>query len=358
MSKSTSKNKESSRTSARRKHDHVDIVLNKDVAFHSKTTGFESVDFVHNALPELNFSDVDPAVVFLNKKIIAPLMVSCMTGGFAQGATINRLLASVCEEMGIPMGVGSQRIMLDNPLKDTSFKVVRDMAPSIPVLGNIGATEVAKLHQDEYRIDDFYRLVDVIGADALVVHCNPLQELLQPEGNTNFSGVLDGIALLVEKLDCPVIVKEVGAGISDDVARRVLSVGVTYIDVAGAGGTSWSGIEMYRRGDGDSSHPFWDWGIPTRESLEMVAALRPEFPALRVIASGGIYDGVTAAKAIASGADIVGAARVFLETGIRGGRRSLKKQIRRWIEDIKGVMFLTGARSVIDLRQVQLKKRR
>lgn len=358
MSKSTSKKKESSRTSARRKHDHVDLVLNKDVAFHSKTTGFENIDFVHNALPEINFCEIDTTVVFLNKKIAAPLMVSCMTGGFARGASINRLLALVCEEIGIPMGVGSQRIMLDNPFKDKSFKVVRDMAPSIPVLGNIGATEVAKLHQGEYRIDDFYRLVDVIGADALVVHCNPLQELLQPEGNTNFSGVLDGIALLVEKLNCPVIVKEVGAGISDDVARRVLSVGVTYIDVAGAGGTSWSGIEMHRRGIGDTSHPFWDWGIPTMESLEMVTALHPEFPKLCIIASGGIYNGVTAAKAIALGADMVGTARVILETGIRGGKGALKKQILGWIEDFKGVMFLTGARSVTELQQVRMIKHR
>jgi isopentenyl-diphosphate Delta-isomerase len=356
MSRSASKNKESSRTSARRKHDHVDIVLNRDVAFHSKTTGFEDVDFVHNALPEIDFRDIDPSIIFLNKNIKAPLMVSCMTGGFARGASINRLLASVCEEVGIPMGVGSQRIMLDNPKRDKSFSVVREMAPSIPVLANIGATEVARLQKDEYRIEDFYRLVDVIDADAFAIHCNPLQELLQPEGNTNFSGVLDGIALLVEKLSCPIIIKEVGAGISKDVARRVLAVGVTYIDIAGAGGTSWSGIEMYRRRGGDSSHAFWDWGIPTRESLEAVAAMRSEYPALRIIASGGIYDGFTAAKAIALGSDIVGAARVFLETGIRGGKRSLKKQFLRWIEDFKSVMFLTGARSVADLQRVQMKK--
>ncbi len=354
MSKSTPKKKESSRSSARRKRDHVDIVLNKDVAFRTKTTGFEDVDFIHNALPELNYDEIKPSTVFLNKKITAPLLISCMTGGFARGEAINRQLAAVCEELSIPMGVGSQRQMLDNATSGKSFSDIREIAPSVPLLGNIGATEVARLNKDEYRIDDFHRLVDGIRADALVVHLNPLQELMQPEGNTNFRGVLDGMALLVKALKCPVIIKEVGAGISSDVARRVLSVGVTHIDVAGAGGTSWSGIEMMRQKSGSTSKQYWDWGIPTRESLQMVTSLRPEFRSLYVIASGGIYDGLTAAKAIALGADMVGAARIFLETTARGGTRALKKHIQHWVEDVKRVMFLTGARTVADLQLVQV----
>ncbi len=354
MSKSTPKIKESSRSSARRKRDHVDIVLNKDVAFRSKTTGFEDVCFVHNALPEINFNEIDLSTVFLNKKIQAPLLISCMTGGFARGEAINRKLASVCQELSIPMGMGSQRQMLDDAARGNSFGAIREIAPSVPLLGNIGATEVARLYNDEYRIEDFHRLVDVIRADALVVHLNPLQELMQPEGNTNFRGVLDGIALLVEALKCPVIIKEVGAGISSDVARRALSVGVTHIDVAGAGGTSWSGIEMVRRKKSAVPDEYWDWGIPTCESLQMVTALRPEYNELCIIASGGIYDGITAAKAIALGADMVGAARIFLETAVHGGKRSLKKHIQNWIEDIKRVMFLTGARTVTDLQLVQV----
>ncbi len=357
MSKSTPKNKESSRSSARRKRDHVDIVLSKDVAFCEKTTGFENIDFIHNALPEIDYKEIDNTTVFLDKKIQAPLLISCMTGGFTRGESINRLLASVCEELSIAMGVGSQRQMLDDAARDKSFRVVREIASNVPLLGNIGAVEVARLTKDEYRIDDFHRLVDAIRADALVVHCNPLQELMQPEGNTNFRGVLDGIALLVEQLHCPIIIKEVGAGISDDVARRVLSVGVKHIDIAGAGGTSWSGIEIIRRKNKTGSTTYWDWGIPTRESLQMVNALRPEYPALQIIASGGINDGVAAAKAIALGADVVGAARVFLEAGVRGGKRSLKKTIHSWIEDIKRVMFLTGVRSVSELQRVPIKDR-
>lgn len=354
MSKSTPKHKESSRSSARRKRDHVDIVLNKDVTFREKTTGFEEVDFIHNALPEVDYSEIDHTTVFLNIKIQAPLLVSSMTGGFARGESINRMLATVCEELSIPMGVGSQRQMLDDDARSKSFSIVREMAPTIPLLGNIGAAEVARLHKDHYRIDDFHRLVDTIDAGALVVHCNPLQELMQPEGNTDFRGVLDGVARLVEELKCPVIIKEVGAGISADVARRAISAGVYHIDIAGAGGTSWSGIEMVRRKDETNARSYWDWGIPTRESLQMVTGLRTEYPALHVTASGGIHDGVTAAKAIALGADMVGAARVFLEAGVRGGKRSLKKEIQSWVEDIKKVMFLTGARTLEELQQVKL----
>jgi len=354
MRKSTPNQKESSSVSARRKRDHVDIVLNKDVTFRGKSTGFEEVDFIHNALPELDFNEVNPSTVFLNKKLSAPLLVSCMTGGFSRGASINRLLAAVCEELQIAMGVGSQRQMLDEHNRDTSFKVVRDIAPSIPLLGNIGAAEVALLTKGHYSVSDFQRIVDVIKADALVVHCNPLQELMQPEGNPNFRGVIDGIRTLVNELNCPVIIKEVGAGISDEVARNVLSAGVSCIDVAGAGGTSWAGIEMLRKAEKQGSDSFWDWGIPTRESLQMVTALRQKFPSMSVIASGGITNGLTAAKAIALGADMVGAARVFLEEGMRSGKSSLTIHINTWIEDIKRVMFLTGARTITDLQCVPM----
>ncbi len=357
MSKYPSKRKESSRSSARRKRDHVDIVLNKNVTFRSKTTGFENIDFIHNALPELDYADIDVSTKFLNKTIKASLLVSCMTGGFARGESINRMLAEVCEELSIAMGIGSQRQMLDVDNRKKGFSIVREMAPTIPLLGNIGAAEVGKLNRDHYRIDDFHRLVDAVNADALVVHCNPLQELMQPEGDTNFRGVLDGIGLLVRELSCPVIVKEVGAGISGDAARRVISAGVTHIDIAGAGGTSWSGIEMIRRNDENAAQSFWDWGIPTIESLHMVTALRSQYPELQVIASGGINDGGTAAKAIALGADMVGAARVFLEAGVRGGRRSLRKHIQNWIEDIKRVMFLTGSKTVTDLQRAPVIKR-
>jgi isopentenyl-diphosphate Delta-isomerase len=357
MRKPASKKKESSQSSARRKRDHVDIVLKNDVTFRFKTTGFESIDFVHNALPECNFSEIDSSVSFLGKKISAPLLVSCMTGGFSRGESINRSLAQTCQELSLAVGVGSQRQMLDDPDKTKSFRIVREHAPGIPVLGNIGAAEVAQLYHHHYTIDDFMRLVDVIEADALVVHLNPLQELMQREGNTNFRGVLDGITRLVAGLPCPVIVKEVGAGISADVARRLFDAGVRFIDIAGAGGTSWAGIEMLRRAGGHRDEAFWDWGIPTYRSLKMVAELRKELPSLRIIASGGITDGITAAKAIAAGADIVAAARPFLEALMNGGKRNLKKLLGDWIDDIRRVQFLTGARTIDDLKKVPLLER-
>jgi isopentenyl-diphosphate Delta-isomerase len=335
MSKPASKQKESSRASARRKRDHVDIVLHKDVAFRAKTTGFEYVDLVHNALPELNFSEVDASTVFLDKKVSAPVLISCMTGGFMRGETINRSLAEVCEDMRIPMGLGSQRQVLEDRSRVKLFANVRRIAPTVPVLGNIGAAEVAKLRYDRYRLEDFHRLVDLVEADALVVHCNPLQELMQPEGNTDFRGVLEGIDRLVRELPCPIIVKEVGAGISRGVAERLISAGVTHIDIAGAGGTSWSGIEMLRRGDEHSANGFWDWGIPTCDALRAVAELRKTYASLRIIASGGINDGITAAKSIVLGGDMAGAARVFLGELSRGGKRALKKLVGRWIEDIR-----------------------
>lgn len=354
MSKSSVSKKESVVLSARRKRDHVDIVLAKDVTFRVKTTGFEHVDFIHNALPELNYNEIECSTIFLNKKVTAPILISCMTGGFKRGDTINKSLAEVCEELQLPLGVGSQRQVLDHPPRVKYFNSVRQYAPSIPVLGNIGATEVARLHHAGYRIDDFHRLVESIRADALVIHCNPLQELLQPEGNTNFRGVLDGISQLVQSLRCPIIVKEVGAGISQSVAKRLIAAGVTYIDIAGAGGTSWSGIEMMRNSKRNYNPAFWDWGIPSCDSLRAVSELKREYPGLYVIASGGIDSGITAAKAIALGADMVGAARIWLKELSQNGRRSLKNLLISWIEDLKRVMFLTGSQSVVDLQRVPI----
>ncbi|MDH4069011.1 MAG: type 2 isopentenyl-diphosphate Delta-isomerase [Ignavibacteria bacterium] len=339
----------SPRTTSSRKKQHVELAVSRDVRFQNKLTGLERIEFVHNALPEIDLSEVDLSTTFLGRTIRLPLMISCMTGGYSDALRINRGFASVCEELQIPLGVGSQRQALENSRYLRSFTAVRACAPTIPVIGNIGAAEVVRLGSA-----DAERLVEMTEADALAVHLNPLQEFLQPEGNPNFRGVLAGVERLVRTLPVPVIVKEIGAGISGDVARRLIECGVRYIDVAGAGGTSWAGIELLRRPQKDRSSAFWDWGIPLVTSLREVAAHRTGSIPLTIVASGGISNGIEAAKCLALGADIAASARVFLLALRKGGVRSLKRLIGQWEEEMRGVMFLTGSTTISDLKKAPL----
>ncbi len=336
------------RTTTSRKRDHVELTVKKDVAFRSKTAGFEEWEFVHNALPEIDLADVDPSFQFLGKQLSLPLMVSCMTGGYPEAEKINRQLAEVCEEFHLAMGVGSQRQAMENSLYHRSFSVARKTAPSIPLVGNIGAPEIAQLKD----VSPVLKLAELIGADAFAVHLNPLQEFLQPEGNTNFSGVLNGIELLVKKLPVPIIVKEIGAGISSSVAECLLNVGVRYIDVAGAGGTSWAGVEILRKKKGEQKewNPFWDWGIRTTDALVDLEPLKKRFPDLTIIASGGITNGLDAAKAIALGAGMTASARPLLRTLMTGGKKELQKKIEQWKLEFRGTMFLTGSSTIQQLK--------
>jgi isopentenyl-diphosphate delta-isomerase len=344
------------RTSSR-KQQHVNISLTKDVAFRTKSSGFDRWDFLHNALPEMNLSEVDPSTVFLGKKIALPFIISGMTGGYAKAEQINRQLAEVCVQKNIALGVGSQRQASENGRYHRSFSVVRETAPDIPIFGNIGATEVAKLRD----ASPIVRLIDLIQADGFAVHLNPLQELLQPEGDTNFRGVLDGIELLVKSVHIPIIVKEVGAGISVDVARRLIDVGVKIIDIAGAGGTSWAGVEIVRRRIDEGKvkkevkssnvEMFWDWGIPTVDALRSVCRLKSESPALKVIASGGISNGIDFAKSIAFGADFAGSALSILQALARDGTKAVLQLIDQWEWELKSTMFLTGSRSIAELQK-------
>ena len=341
-----------SRSTPSRKKQHIDITLTKDVRFQTKTTGLEDLSFVHNALPEINLSDVDTSVTFLSRKLAMPFMVSCMTGGYAGALNINKQLAEVCEEMGIAMGVGSQRQALEDAQYHRTFSVVREAAPSVPVVGNIGAAEVARMS----NADAAKRLVDLIRADAFTVHLNPLQEFLQPEGNTNFRGVLAGIARLVSGLPVPVIVKEIGAGISADAARRLINAGVRYIDIAGAGGTSWAGVEALRRKDRAFASRFWDWGIPTAVALREGSQLKLHHQNLTLIASGGITTGTEAAKCIALGADMVASARPLLRALHDGGTKGLRELLTAWGKELRGIMFLTGSATIRSLQLVPLAK--
>ncbi|MBM2846049.1 MAG: Isopentenyl-diphosphate delta-isomerase [Bacteroidetes bacterium] len=339
-----------SRTTPSRKKQHVNITLTKDVRFRTKTTGLEHLEFVHNALPEVHFSEIDTTTSFLGRKLNLPMMVSCMTGGYADALTINRELAEVAQEIGIAMGVGSQRQALEDKTYHRTFSVVREAAPDIPIVGNIGASEVARMES----VDSIQRLVDLIKADAFAVHLNPLQEFLQPEGNTDFRGVLTGIGRLVNGLSVPVIVKEIGAGISAEVARRLLEMGVTHIDIAGAGGTSWAGVETLRRKDRGFGTQFWDWGIPTARAIRDVVQLKGNNVQFTLIASGGIISGIDAAKCIALGADLVASARPLLLAWKKDGRKGVHTLLNRWRQELKGVMFLTGSSSITALQRAPL----
>ncbi len=341
----------SPRTSSR-KQQHVEIVLAKDVGFRAKSSGFERWDLVHVALPELDLAEVDPSTTFLDKPLRMPLLVTGMTGGYAGAERINRALASVCASRGLAMGVGSQRQAIEDARFRRTYSVVREEAPSIPVIGNIGAAEVAHL-QDAGALK---RMVELVRADALAVHLNPLQEFLQPEGTPTFAGVLNGIERLVKDLGVPVIVKEIGCGISAGVLRRLLDVGVRIVDVAGAGGTSWAGVEVLRRKEQlrDPLAVFWDWGIPTADAVRQCAALRSGQQTFTLIASGGIQHGLDMAKAIVLGADMVGAARPFLQALRKTGTAGLERYIDGWERQFRGAMFLTGSRTLDDLRRQTL----
>jgi isopentenyl-diphosphate Delta-isomerase len=336
-----------------RKAQHVDLVVRKNVTFRAKTTGLEEWDFVHNALPEIDLADVQTSVTFLGHTLRAPLMVSCMTGGYAGALQINRDIALTCQHAGIAMGVGSQRQALEDSTYHRTFAVAREAAPDIPIIGNIGAAEVATMHDASAVL----RLITLIRADAFTVHLNPLQELLQPEGTPRFRGVLSGIAMLVHELPVPVIVKEIGSGLSADVIRRLLDTGVRIIDVAGAGGTSWAGVELLRAADTYSAETFWDWGIPTADAVREAAALKSADRPFSLIASGGIGSAIDAARAIALGADLAASARPMIMELKRGGRAALERMLDRWQNDLRGIMFLTGARTIAALQHTPLVRR-
>jgi isopentenyl-diphosphate delta-isomerase len=324
--------------------------LQEDVSFRTTTTGLERLRFVHNALPEINFEEVDTSVRFLGYRLSLPLLVSGMTGGYREALRINRRLAEACAEVGIGMGVGSQRQALEDTTFHRTFSVVREVAPDVPIIGNIGAAEVAALKSAA----PVARLAELVRADAFAVHLNPLQELLQPEGSPVFRGVLRGIGLLVRELSIPVVVKEIGAGISRDVARRLLDAGVRIIDVAGAGGTSWAGVEILRTDARRRKETFWDWGIPTATAVKEVAALRSRQPDLTVIASGGISSGMDIAKSVALGADLAASARPILQALARGGVRGVRTLLNDWRQELRGAMFLTGSRTTDELQHAPL----
>ncbi len=327
-----------------RKADHIRINLEEDVSAKGVSSGFDDVRFVHCALPEIDLSDVDLGTTFLGHHLGAPLLISCMTGGTDQARLINTRLARAAQARGLAMGLGSCRVLLEHPDVLPTFDV-RDTAPDILLLANLGAVQLNR----GVAADDCRRLLSMLRADALVLHLNPLQEALQSEGDTCFRELIPRIAELCATLGAPVVVKEVGWGISADLVVRLLDAGASAVDVAGAGGTSWSEVERHRMTDPVRARvaaEFAGWGIPTAVAI---ADARRAAPDAALVASGGVRSGVDVAKAIALGADLVGMAGPLLR-GAAAGEDDLADGIDAVLDELRICMFCVGAATQSRLR--------
>jgi isopentenyl-diphosphate delta-isomerase len=333
--------------SASRKADHIRINLQEDVQS-GLQNGLEKYRFSHSALPELNLSDLDTHTSFLGRPLDSPFLISSMTGGTRQARTINRALAEAAQHHRVAMALGSQRSALEQPSLENTFRV-RDIAPDIPILANLGAVQLNR----GYGVDQCRRAVEMVQADALILHLNPLQEAVQPEGDTDFAGLLSKIEAVCRALPVPVIVKEVGWGISGPVAKRLAAAGVAAIDVAGAGGTSWSQVEKHRHRSAQSAALaalFVDWGIPTADAL---IACRAAAPGIPLIASGGIRNGLEAAKCIALGAALAGVAGPLLHAAVKGAEE-VDQSLARLIMELRVTMFAAGAANLSVLSRTPL----
>jgi isopentenyl-diphosphate delta-isomerase len=330
---------------ADRKADHIRLALERRMQLDRHY--FDDYAFEHAALPEIDRAAIDTGVVFLGKPLAAPLLISCMTGGTEVASRINRNLAEAAERARIAVGVGSQRKALEDPAATDSFRV-RQAAPTAPLLANLGAVQL----NYGFGVADCQQAVDMIDADALVFHLNPLQEAIQPEGQCNFAGLLDKLAEVARRLTVPVVAKEVGSGISGGLAAELAARGIRILDTAGAGGTSWARIEAARAGDADLGERFAGWGIPTPESIAQCSRV----PGVTVIGSGGVRDGVDVAKAIALGASLAGMAFPFLAAATESPERVLAV-VERVVRELEIAMFCVGARTIEELKQVKISKR-
>ena len=335
-------------THQNRKEDHIRICMEENVGAAGLTAGFERYSLLHCALPEMALADVDTRTSLFGKALAAPFVLSAMTGGAEIAAPINRNLAVAAQTHGVAMGVGSQRAAVEHPNWEHTYQV-RDVAPDILLFANLGAVQL----NYGYGVNECRRAVEMIEADALVLHLNALQECFQPGGNTDFRGLLDKISTVCRDLGVPVIAKEVGWGLSAEVARQLADAGVAALDVAGAGGTSWSQVEKHRSPaeiTRQIAEAFADWGIPTALSLQLARQAVPDLP---IIASGGIRNGMEAAIAVALGADLVGLARPLLEAATASAQATCAA-VQALSETFRIAMFAAGAPDLAALKQAAL----
>jgi isopentenyl-diphosphate delta-isomerase len=333
----------------RRKADHIRINVEEDVAFKGLTTGLENYFFMHQALPELDLAEIDTTATLFGKRLKTPLLISSMTGGTAEAHQINRTLATAAQEAGLAMGLGSMRAAIEDRSLAYTYQV-RDVAPDILLFANLGAVQL----NYGYGLDQCRRAVEMCQADALILHLNALQEAVQPEGDGNFAGLLSRIEEVCRDLPVPVIAKEVGWGFSKQAARLLADAGVAAIDVAGAGGTSWSQVEMHRAPTARLARvagAFIDWGIPTAVSIQYCRRAAPD---LAIFASGGIRGGIDVAKCIALGATVAGFAGDFLRAAVGGGVEAVVELAGAITDELRVAMFCSGSGALADLAQTPL----
>lgn len=328
-----------------RKAEHIRLALDERMQLRSHF--FDEWAFEHLALPEVDYASLDPSVEFLGSRLAAPFLISGMTGGTESAARINRNLAEAAESCRVALGVGSQRKALEDPTQVPTFKV-RGFAPTVPLLANLGAVQL----NYGFGLEECRAAVEMVAADALVFHLNALQEAIQPEGQTNFAGLIDKMGDVATRLGVPVIAKEIGCGISATTGRALLERGIRVVDTAGLGGTSWARIEARRAGDQDLGELYADWGIPTPESIRQLAAV----DGLTVIGSGGLRNGLDAAKAIAMGADLVGMAFPFLGPAMESAEKVIEK-IERTVRELTIAMLCVGSRTIPELQRSKLVRR-
>lgn len=342
--------KKSLSATQQRKKEHLELCLDTPGVTGPSGTGFDRYSFVHNALPEVDIDEIDLGTSFLGKNLKAPLLISSMTGGFDLARKVNRNLAVAAQELGLAMGVGSQRVALEEQSVANSF-MVRDLAPDVLLLANLGAVQL----NYGYTIEHCRRAVGMIDADGLILHLNVLQEAVQPEGNRNFKGLSEKIAVVCRELAVPVMAKEVGSGISAEVALRLTRAGVKAIDIAGRGGTSWYAVEAKRAAQGGkpADLTFADWGIPTEEAL---IAVRKAVPELELVASGGIRTGLDIAKSIALGADMAALGQPLLAPALESPGKVVEF-LEGILYEIKVAMLCVGAADLAALRRAPLVRR-
>jgi isopentenyl-diphosphate delta-isomerase len=335
----------------KRKAEHLRISLKRDVQARQATTGFEDIHFIHRALPEVDKQEIDLSTTVFAHKFSAPLIVGAITGGTLEATKINSAVAEAVEELGLGMGVGSQRAAIEDKRLEKTFVIARKKAPTAFLVANIGGVQLV----NGYGVREVKKAIEMIEADAIAVHLNSLQEVVQPEGQTNFKGILGKIGEFAKELDKPIIVKETGAGIAWEEAKKLESAGVRGIDVSGSGGTSFAAVEHYRSKKQETGFQhmlgdvFWDWGIPTAASLVEVS----QTVNIPVIASGGLRSGVEMAKALALGASLASLSHPMLQVAVKGAKETIS-MLSSLIEELKNTMFLVGADSVQVLRKVSV----
>lgn len=332
-----------------RKSEHLDIVLNGGVSARGTLTGFDAVAFEHAAAPEIDFNAIDLSTPFLGRRLAAPFLISSMTGGPDRAQAINLNLAEAAQQLRIALAVGSQRIAVEGGATGGFTRDLRRLAPDIPILANLGAAQIRSQH----GIDHARRAVDMIDADALIIHLNPLQEAVQPGGDRDWTGVLAAIERVVSALSVPVVIKEVGCGISAPLALQLTALGIQTLDIAGAGGTSWAAVEAERaenRREKAIATAFRDWGIPTATAIVHVRAACPR---ATIIASGGLKTGIDAAKSIRLGADMCGFAAAILSSALEG-QEAVVDQFSIAIEQLRIACFCTGSIDLTALRHARL----